>query len=69
VSSIYKHEQRDDRYFLSWLGGIFLRQRCRSYLGNYFGQRLDCEQRRGHAGKHSALDVRWGYGDNWLEGN
>jgi hypothetical protein len=67
--SIYKSEQRDDRTWWQILAGLFLRRRCPSYIAEYRGQRLECQLRSGHEGKHhdTRSGVRWGYGDNWLE--
>lgn len=67
--SIYKSEQRCDRTLRQILAGFFFRKPCPSYIAEYQGQRLECQLRSGHKGKHHdpRAQVYWGYGDNWLE--
>lgn len=67
--SIFKSQQRDPRTLRAWLGGLF-GQRCRSTVS--FPNSIDtlhCRLRRGHKHAHIDKGMRWGYGDNWLEGN
>lgn len=71
IMSIYKNEQRDGRHFWSWICGLF-GQRCRSYVKELVLADtiiIYCVHRRGHSGKHEGGEYKWGYGENWLEGN
>lgn len=73
--SIFKDQHRDARTFWAWLLGLLLGQKCRSWLQPPYGPpnpqvRHNCTLRRGHPKKHdNGKGLRWGYGDNWLEGN